>query len=904
MKSTLLTLFVVFGVIVQSHGQTFTMNTINKDANAVLKSQSDRIPYQLNTQIFEENLVTQGATIQVEIPSGMQNLTVTRVSEFVKGIKSYRAVSSDGQIFSFTYSNGALNGLYHQSISKTLEFTTNRNDGVSFIRDAVKHGQFCSDEEVVVPTIQTVNKSTNESIITAGPSTDGKIPNNDLDVNTTVDVLIVYTPRAKQYFVDKPDVYESIDAAIAQEMNLTQSVFDNTNTPITYRVVHSEMVTFDEYSLPGFDINNQDTWEGHSERILRNLVNAPDYKPFTEEPNDVLDEVHSMRDEYGADIVVFVGEFKGFSLGFVNTVEVKGYDKFMFSVIRVDNVEGAYYVVAHEMGHNFGMEHSRTQGGEFVPKITGGIYQEAFGFQNYEADAFTVMSYGSEGANNRVPVFSSMRNLHNGVLMGSGEPENMSDVDLAFRKMKSVVSSYRPTTFEPPVPVMPTTPIQIQLDQGDSTTVPFMVQNTGESDLHYSLDFEIMDQLPAKIGPSSSVLSDENGLFADTLLHTGFEQSEGFTIGKMPISRNWRVQGVKDENDESDTKEFNISDENAVYGSQFARFQSGNSIVFKRLVSPYLGALTFGQYKVSFKLRIPNIEGIENEAFYVRLQDGKSTFIADASSGIKIQNGEVSIWFTNRNTNGWWQETNEKVIPGEFYTFDIYYDTDIERKRIYINGEEVTFGSVEPAPIRSRFRLNSYSPSQFEFGFAEDIFTGKGLYPTSYMDIDDLTIIKYDSPYKWMDVKEQYVTVKPGESGTSNLVFNAKDKAPGTYTVNMTVKTNNDGEHVFDVPIQLTIAETVSNENEMGIEKFELAQNFPNPFNPTTKISFSIPQASNVQLQIFDMLGRNVATVLNTNVAAGKHDVDFDANHLASGMYLYRIQAGTYSATRKMMLIK
>lgn len=85
---------------------------------------------------------------------------------------------------------------------------------------------------------------------------------------------------------------------------------------------------------------------------------------------------------------------------------------------------------------------------------------------------------------------------------------------------------------------------------------------------------------------------------------------------------------------------------------------------------------------------------------------------------------------------------------------------------------------------------------------------------------------------------------------------------------------------------------------------YSLDQNYPNPFNPSTTIKFAIPQQSNVTLKIYNMLGQEVATLVNEQMTAGNYTVNFDASNLSSGIYLYSIKAGQFNVTKKMMLIK
>ncbi|HEY3249936.1 MAG TPA: T9SS type A sorting domain-containing protein [Ignavibacteria bacterium] len=102
------------------------------------------------------------------------------------------------------------------------------------------------------------------------------------------------------------------------------------------------------------------------------------------------------------------------------------------------------------------------------------------------------------------------------------------------------------------------------------------------------------------------------------------------------------------------------------------------------------------------------------------------------------------------------------------------------------------------------------------------------------------------------------------------------------------------------IPIPVGI---YNNSNELPAT-FRLDQNYPNPFNPVTTISFGLPKASNVRLIIYDILGREVAVLVNEFVKAGNHSVDFDASEIASGVYLYKLVAVNFVETKKMMLIK
>ncbi|MBU2447260.1 MAG: T9SS type A sorting domain-containing protein [Bacteroidetes bacterium] len=97
-------------------------------------------------------------------------------------------------------------------------------------------------------------------------------------------------------------------------------------------------------------------------------------------------------------------------------------------------------------------------------------------------------------------------------------------------------------------------------------------------------------------------------------------------------------------------------------------------------------------------------------------------------------------------------------------------------------------------------------------------------------------------------------------------------------------------------------------QNESAPKEFTLSQNYPNPFNPSTKIQYSLRNAGFVSLKVFNLLGREVATLVNSNQEAGSYTVPFNTSeaklNLASGVYFYRLEAGSFVSTKKLILMK
>jgi Concanavalin A-like lectin/glucanases superfamily/Secretion system C-terminal sorting domain len=116
-------------------------------------------------------------------------------------------------------------------------------------------------------------------------------------------------------------------------------------------------------------------------------------------------------------------------------------------------------------------------------------------------------------------------------------------------------------------------------------------------------------------------------------------------------------------------------------------------------------------------------------------------------------------------------------------------------------------------------------------------------------------------------------------------------------------QTSNGNDGTISGAVWIPGSSSVENENKLP-ETFLLSQNYPNPFNPATKINYDIPQSSFVNIKVYDVLGNEIETLVNEQKLKGNYEINFDASRLASGIYFYQLQAGSFISTKKMILIK
>ena len=142
-------------------------------------------------------------------------------------------------------------------------------------------------------------------------------------------------------------------------------------------------------------------------------------------------------------------------------------------------------------------------------------------------------------------------------------------------------------------------------------------------------------------------------------------------------------------------------------------------------------------------------------------------------------------------------------------------------------------------------------------------------------------------------------TVVAVNNGTSSNPFTLTAPGPGTYTVNAGHKSPLKWDST-----SVTIILTDLGENTFNPSKFKLYDNYPNPFNPSTTIKYSIAEAYYTSIKIYDALGNEVSSLVNETKPAGTYEVEFNASNLSSGIYYYTLQSGSFTSTKKMILTK
>jgi hypothetical protein len=683
--------------------------------------------------------------------------------------------------------------------------------------------------------------------------------------SVTIDLMIVYTEPAEQWVkscltigplsdagcTGSRDIATYFDDAVA----LSQAALDNSNIPINLNLVHTYKTNYDETS---------DNVDGSGER-LRRFTASPSFNPWG--VGSFMNEIHIERAKYGADMVT--GFFDLDDVGGIGWVlsSPGGAKQYAFTLNRIQQITNTYTLI-HELGHNMGNAHSRNQS-QAAASDQGGLFEFSTGYRNSfgvsDSGFTTVMGY-SQGYT-EIPYFSSPGLEYSGEAIGGyGVTYGPSDAALNNRLVMSAISSYQPTKVSSPVlDVQESITSSVGINESFVFTIP--IKNSGESILNGNIGVYIDESVEQNIYESPSSLPIE------VIIKDDFEN---YPQDVYKVRDNWRST--------SENYRFEISSQNPSSGSQNLRLPSpkGGSHWIK---SPYYGSQTPGRFTLSMDIySTPDTSSQTNDnELHVYVY---SNYNNDLSSGFIIQNESLSI--ITKGAEGNVFQGDYSFPLNQYNRVEVVYDTEVNSLRYYLNEREISSVKLlSPQPTMDYFYLYHASNASNE----------------AIYDIDNLSITK-GRAHRWLNIEEEAFSIAPNETNNLNITLSTQELVDDFYRGKLYLNTNDPSALTTLIPISLNVNTSVSNEESPFVENFDLLPAYPNPFNPETTLSFELPEASVVTLEVFDVLGRRVQTLANEPFAAGTHAITLDASSLSSGLYLVRMQAGNFVASQQVSLIK
>ncbi len=254
--------------------------------------------------------------------------------------------------------------------------------------------------------------------------------------------------------------------------------------------------------------------------------------------------------------------------------------------------------------------------------------------------------------------------------------------------------------------------------------------------------------------------------------------------------------------------------------------------------------------------------------------------------GDKWQYIITNTWYPNDTSYITYTVKDDTIMPNNKYYFEL--DCGSFPDYIRVDCSDLKVYRYEPIPPDSEYVYYELLrpdtviiPSYFYF------------YDTTFGQVGNLPFYRKQNIYWWTDYvidQERYLSQ---DFGLSSIITNEGYGYVEYYNlIAAQIDTSIYGQFITSI------------EHDENVTGFVLYQNYPNPFNQTTKIKFSLDKIENIKIEVYNTLGQKIEILLKEQLPAGLHEIEFNADKLASGVYLYRIEAGDYQHIRKMILLK
>jgi len=333
----------------------------------------------------------------------------------------------------------------------------------------------------------------------------------------------------------------------------------------------------------------------------------------------------------------------------------------------------------------------------------------------------------------------------------------------------------------------------------------------------------------------------------------------------------WRLGG--------ENNQFQFVNDNRGFSYQHdaRRLQNNNLTIFDN------GNLSLPRYSSSIEYELD-----EQNKIATRVWDysDNNSYSASMGNSTRLDNGRTLIG---------WGGTHDPAVT------EVNYDGTKSFEMIF---DELVFSY---RAFRHSWRTNLFTSDRYtiDFGFVaiNNIATEQVMITNN--SNEELLISSYSSRSNLFSVVDEFpISFQPFESKTLEIQFNPDSKSIFYDDIHLRIEAENEMiAQVINVSGKSDSTVNVETEPIKPI-KFELMQNYPNPFNPSTNIQYAVSSRQIVVLKVYDVLGNEVAILVNEEKPAGSYEVEFKGNDLTSGVYIYQLQAGEIIGTKKMLLIK
>ena len=917
----------------------------------------DAVAIQPDLEFLASSLYEGRELLLPSLPGDDDRYRITAVREFVDGVISVTAVHAESPYdqlsFSFNQSNGSMLGSVHRHTrGQTFHILPPELSYQKTASEAAGYHRFMyadPDEEDYVPCgvdhelygSEAMQSHHHDPLSQSHVHSAFDIQSSGLEGSVPIDVMIVYTLKAAQWASNNGG---GISTVIGQMMNISQAALDNSHANIDLRIVHTYFTLYEE--------------TGVSRTDLFRLATSADFSPWGSEYEGYMEEVHTLRDQHGADLVsMLTTNSDAGGLAFMLT-NPAGNPQLGFSLNRVQQMATSTTFV-HEIGHNLGKAHSRNQRSEAAGAF-GGMFDYSTGWR-FTGDSgtsyATVMAYAEaldQSNSSRIEYFSNPEVMFDGVPTGtySGQFAPADNVR-SMQYSRNLVASYRPTEVDPPLASMDNSLIEVEAGDGEMRPVRVTLSNDGDSPLFWTADV----RFPDPPGPAKIAFSETTGMafeapdrpvvasspypffdahgdrlirYADRAEYSAAPAAAAFsavfTNNADPYSISSGSDGgsfVTDENSSGvrgnlvyqtdfdfipgsqqpvvafqtlnewsawprdDDAAFFLSNEDPNSEPRNLRLTPISELESGRWTgasAPFFGPLTSQGYSISMDLKVPSLSS--DNRFHILVEEPSKDKL---TAWLWFDDGRIII--RNQITPEGFDffDSGVAYTPNEYFHFEIR--TDPLNGRIYylIDGNQFFDGNLfeGSAPERILFaHLNHQTTDVFE--------------------IDNFHISTLSEPdFPRFQFRKESGGIASGSSAEITFDVMTDFAAIGVYEFDLEITTNDAANPVITVPVRYTVTDDpVSADQEQLAGEFRLNQNYPNPFNPSTYITYALPEQADVRLEVFTINGQRVAVLVDETRQAGEHQVAFDASGLASGVYLYRLQAGPFTKTQRMVLVK